>query len=281
MANGFHHILTNLQLSLQFFTVSHDELRLIGTSVQMEVQDHESKLEDFIWNFSKTKNVIKYYNDNKKIKVNPSFEGRVEFNIETYSLTLMNLQKSDSGQYEAQTSDFKDKTVAMYNLSVLEPVETPVLTPVPHQQSKDPCNVTVFCRGHDLSVSFGCYNYTCEESKVRSHGDNTIELYFQDKSIICNHSNAVSWNESIIEMNELCSSEGTITLPLWLWPVIASVAATVILLLLVIGFFALCKWGKTGISSLFFPFTPIGHFGHQREPKSKPNASVSYCLLSR
>uniref|UniRef100_A0A4W4DQC9 Immunoglobulin V-set domain-containing protein n=1 Tax=Electrophorus electricus TaxID=8005 RepID=A0A4W4DQC9_ELEEL len=190
MANGFHHILTNLQLSLQFFTVSHDELRLIGTSVQMEVQDHESKLEDFIWNFSKTKNVIKYYNDNKKIKVNPSFEGRVEFNIETYSLTLMNLQKSDSGQYEAQTSDFKDKTVAMYNLSVLDPVDSPVLTIVPDQQIGDPCNINLTCKGHGLSVSSSCFN----------------ENY--SSSIICNIRNPVSWNMSVMEMKDICHPEG-------------------------------------------------------------------------
>ncbi|XP_026852086.2 uncharacterized protein LOC113568111 isoform X1 [Electrophorus electricus] len=219
-----------------------DMFRQVDSSVQLDIwspKESTEQFDDLSWIFDKNTIVMKYHRETNKTKLYPPYERRAEYNEVTHGLILKDLHRNDSGSYSARISGARDMIVSEYMLYVLEPVETPVLTPVPHQQSKDPCNVTVFCRGHDLSVSFGCYNYTCEESKVRSHGDNTIELYFQDKSIICNHSNAVSWNESIIEMNELCSSE------VWLWPVIASVAATVILLLLVIGFFALCKWGKT------------------------------------
>ncbi|XP_026852955.2 SLAM family member 9 [Electrophorus electricus] len=184
-------------------TVSHEELRLIGTSVQMDAQDHESTFEEFIWRFNKTINLIKYYNETKKMKVNPSYEGRVEVNIETYSLTLKNLQKKDSGLYEAQVTHFKDKIVAMYYLSVFDPVETPGLTYVPDKQIGDPCNITLTCRGHGLSVISSCFNKTCEENEISREGITLYLSVINSSSVICNISNPVSWNMSAIEMKDL------------------------------------------------------------------------------
>uniref|UniRef100_A0AAY5EST7 Immunoglobulin V-set domain-containing protein n=1 Tax=Electrophorus electricus TaxID=8005 RepID=A0AAY5EST7_ELEEL len=185
-------------------TVSHEELRLIGTSVQMDAQDHESTFEEFIWRFNKTINLIKYYNETKKMKVNPSYEGRVEVNIETYSLTLKNLQKKDSGLYEAQVTHFKDKIVAMYYLSVFDPVETPGLTYVLDKQIGDPCNISLTCKGHGLSVISSCFNKTCEKNKNITREGITLYLsVINSSSVICNISNPVSWNMSAIEMKDL------------------------------------------------------------------------------
>ena len=55
----------------------------------------------------------------KKTKQYPAYEGRVEFNEETYSLTLKNLQKTDSGLYEVRASGVEVRAVAEYRLSVL------------------------------------------------------------------------------------------------------------------------------------------------------------------
>ncbi|KAK1790795.1 hypothetical protein P4O66_014651 [Electrophorus voltai] len=218
--------------------VSHEELRLIGTSVQMDAQDHESTFEEFIWKFNKTINLIRYYNETKKKKVHPSYEGRVEFNIETYSLTLKNLQKKDSGLYEAQVSHFKDKTVAMYSLSVFDPVETPGLTYVPDKQIGDPCNINLTCKGHGLSVISSCFKKTCEENQISREGITLYLSVINSSSVICNISNPVSWNMNAIEMKDLkqvCHPKGAeqdqaipgLYHPLWLIAVILVVVVVI------------------------------------------------------
>ena len=75
--------------------------------------------DDLVWVFNGSNNILKYYNDTKKTKQSPAYEGRVEFNEETYSLTLKNLQKTDSGLYEAKASGVVVRVVAEYRLSVL------------------------------------------------------------------------------------------------------------------------------------------------------------------
>ncbi|XP_035383873.1 SLAM family member 9-like isoform X2 [Electrophorus electricus] len=239
------------------FAVSHEELRLIGTSVQMDAQDHESTFEEFIWRFNKTINLIKYYNETKKMRVNPSYEGRVEFNIETYSLTLKNLQKKDSGLYEAQVSHFNDKIVAMYSLSVLDPVETPGLTYVLDKQIGDPCNISLTCKGHGLSVISSCFNKTCEKNKNITREGITLYLsVINSSSVICNISNPVSWNMSAIEMKDLkqvCHRKGAEkedqAIPGLYYPLL--LIAVILVVVVVIGVLMKkkpCKTNSTGSS---------------------------------
>ncbi|KAL7851023.1 hypothetical protein AOLI_G00213790 [Acnodon oligacanthus] len=137
--------------------------------------------------------------------------GRVEFNVETYSLTLKNLQKTDSGLYEAKASGNKVRVVAEYRLSVLDPVEAPVLT---HQLSRDTCNINLTCSSHDLSINSSCEQETCEEKEVTSPGGVTLSLSVNGSTIICNHSNPVSWKKDVLVMRELkrlCAEEGSVS----------------------------------------------------------------------
>ncbi|XP_036411599.1 SLAM family member 6-like [Colossoma macropomum] len=186
--------------SLVSATVSSDVLRLVGDSVQLDIQHPVPEFEDLSWVFNRNKNVVKHYNEIKKTRQHPAYEGRVEFKEETYSLTLKNLQKTDSGLYEAKASGDNITVVAEYRLSVLDPVEAPVLT---HQLNGDACNITLTCRGHDLSINSSCYNETCEEEKVTSPAGVTLSLSVNGSTIICNHSNPVSWKETVLEMREL------------------------------------------------------------------------------
>ncbi|XP_036412804.1 SLAM family member 9-like [Colossoma macropomum] len=159
------------------------------------------------WNNS----VLNYYTETKKTKHYSAYEGRVKFNEETYSLTLKNLQKTDSGLYEAKVSGDEDRVVAEYRLSVLDPVEAPVLT---LQLSRDTCNITLTCRGHDLSISSSCYKEMCEEKEVTSPGGVTLSLSANASSIICNHSNPVSWKKNVLEtrkLKQLCSDEVSVS----------------------------------------------------------------------
>ncbi|XP_076837593.1 CD48 antigen-like isoform X2 [Brachyhypopomus gauderio] len=179
--------------------------RLVGSSIQLDVQHHGYNYEEFTWMFNEDC-MVKYYSKYKDFNIYYPFIGRVKFNKTTHSLILMNLQKSDSGLYTARAFDKNFRTVAKYTLSVWDPVETPVLTAVPDHLSTDPdpCNITLTCRGHDLSVSTRCYNEICEEKEVTSPGGVTLFLSVRNSSsIICNISNPVSWNMSVMEMNNL------------------------------------------------------------------------------
>ncbi|KAL6468205.1 hypothetical protein MHYP_G00238820 [Metynnis hypsauchen] len=189
-------------------TVSSDVFRLTGNSVQLDTQHPVPKFDDLTWVLNTANNVVKFFSQFKKTKQYPGYEGRVEFSEETYCLTLKNLQKTDSGLYEAKTSGDVVTVVAEYRLSVLDPVEAPVLT---HQLSRDTCNITLTCRGHDLSINSSCYKETCEKKEVTSPGDITLSLSVSGSTIICNHSNPVSWKTDVLEMRELkrlCADEG-------------------------------------------------------------------------
>ncbi|XP_036417156.1 SLAM family member 9-like isoform X2 [Colossoma macropomum] len=189
-------------------TVSSEVFGLVDKSVQLDIRHPVLEFDELLWVFNKNNNVLKYYTELKKTEQTPGYEGRVEFNEETYSLTLKNLQKTDSGLYEAKASGNKVRVVAEYRLSVLDPVEAPVLT---HQLNGDACNITLTCRGHDLSINSSCYNETCEEEEVTSPGGVTLSLSVNGSTIICNHSNPASWKKEVLEMEELkrlCADEG-------------------------------------------------------------------------
>ncbi|KAI4886428.1 hypothetical protein NFI96_000483, partial [Prochilodus magdalenae] len=98
---------------------SSDVVRSVGDSVQLDMQDTVPEFDDLSWIFNGGNNVLKYKMETNKAKQYPGYEDRVEINEGTYSLTLKNLQKADSGLYEARTSGFNVKVVAKYRLSVL------------------------------------------------------------------------------------------------------------------------------------------------------------------
>ncbi|KAI4885725.1 hypothetical protein NFI96_026178, partial [Prochilodus magdalenae] len=190
----------NLTICLVLSTGSSDVVRSVGDSVQLDTQRPVPEFDELIWEFNRNKSVVKYYNEFNKTKQFPGYEGRVEFSERTYTLTLKNLQKTDSGLYEARVAGDQVTVVAGYSLSVLDPVEAPVLT---HQIIRHTCNITLTCRGHDLSISSSCYKETCEENNKTSPGGVTLSLSVRGSSIICNHSNLVSWKIKTLEMREL------------------------------------------------------------------------------
>uniref|UniRef100_A0A3B1J5H4 Immunoglobulin domain-containing protein n=1 Tax=Astyanax mexicanus TaxID=7994 RepID=A0A3B1J5H4_ASTMX len=164
-----------------FSAGSSDVSKPVGDSVQLDVQINEQTFYFFIWKHNNN-NILKYYPDGETINYDP-FKDRAEINNKTYSLTLKNLQKTDSGLYEAILSSETDTTLAQYNLSVWDPVEPPVLTVY---KSADSCNSTLTCRGHDLSINSTCYKETCEEKEVTSSGGVALFLSIKDSLIICN-----------------------------------------------------------------------------------------------
>ncbi|KAI4871889.1 hypothetical protein NFI96_029738, partial [Prochilodus magdalenae] len=186
---------------------SSDVFRPVGDSVQLDIQHPVPEFHDLLWIFNRTNVVLKYNKEERQTKLYPAYKDRVEFNEGTYSLTLKNLQKTDSGLYEANTSNSRLTAVAQHSLSVLDPVEAPVLS-----QSSDTCSITLTCRGYFLSIRSSCYKDTCEEKEVTSPGGVTLSLSVRGSSIICNYSNPASWKEALLEMGELaqlCANGGS------------------------------------------------------------------------
>ncbi len=90
-----------------------------GDSVQLDIQTQLPEFDDLLWIYDKSENIVRYNNDSKRVKPHPSYKDRVDFNTETFSLTLKNMQKTDSGLYTARISGLKSKDVITYRVSVI------------------------------------------------------------------------------------------------------------------------------------------------------------------
>ncbi|XP_066508965.1 CD48 antigen-like [Hoplias malabaricus] len=205
-----------LQLIFTLFTLSSntecsDVFVSVGDSVQLHTQEPVPEFRTLFWRFNKNENVLEYLKKYKDITPSPRLKDRWEFNNETYSLTLKNLQKTDSGLYEAIAAGDKGSVVAVYTLSVLDPVEAPVLSAFPKESSSDLCNITVSCRSDDLSINFMCYNKTCQEKTEAQSGNTVLSVFINERSIICNHSNQVSWKNAVLEMRRFCGEKDSVS----------------------------------------------------------------------
>ncbi|XP_062843324.1 uncharacterized protein LOC134302220 [Trichomycterus rosablanca] len=183
---------------------SSDVYKLVNSEVQLDTQIENFQFDYFRWMF-KRDDILIYFSGSKIIIKYEGYKDRVEFNTETQSLTLKNLQKTDSGLYEAKAESNKVKTVARYTLHVLDPVKEPELTPV-SQQSSDSCNVTCLGLTHSINSSFD--KRTCEESETLTEGVSyTLSLCVNGSHVICNHSNPVSSKVFSAEIIQLCPRE--------------------------------------------------------------------------
>uniref|UniRef100_A0A673IBH8 Immunoglobulin V-set domain-containing protein n=1 Tax=Sinocyclocheilus rhinocerous TaxID=307959 RepID=A0A673IBH8_9TELE len=71
-----------------------------GASVQLDIQ----QLPEFdllSWMNDKSESIVRYNSDSKRVTPHGSYKDRVDFNDTTFSLTLKNMQKTDSGLYTA------------------------------------------------------------------------------------------------------------------------------------------------------------------------------------
>ncbi|XP_064786441.1 uncharacterized protein LOC135509583 isoform X2 [Oncorhynchus masou masou] len=91
-----------------------------------------------------------------------------------------------------------------------ERVESPVLTVDSNSTINGICNVTVTCRGQNTSVTSSCNSSTCSQVGRERKGAETstvplLSVYLAGGSIICNHSNQVSWANDTKKIVQLCS----------------------------------------------------------------------------
>ncbi|XP_041659781.1 uncharacterized protein LOC121520413 isoform X2 [Cheilinus undulatus] len=133
------------------------------------------------------------------------YESRAIFFAQNDSLLLKNVQLSDSGVYTAHVTSDSVTDVAKYKLTVQDPVSRVELKV--KFCSSDSSNLTVICRTLDSNISstFTCRNQTCSHDG----GEGTtpgasLDVYLENGSVICNHSNHVSSEKDVMKIEDLC-----------------------------------------------------------------------------
>uniref|UniRef100_A0A7N8YNQ2 Immunoglobulin V-set domain-containing protein n=1 Tax=Mastacembelus armatus TaxID=205130 RepID=A0A7N8YNQ2_9TELE len=171
-----------------------------GKDVTLDVMtDGFHELDFVLWRFNTSSVIVRFF-PGKEPSVSEVYTGRVEFPQKKYSVTLKNLQESDSGVYTAQLiGSAETQTVAEHKLT-LDSVSS----------SSDSCNLTVTCSTQDSDITsrVTCDTTTChqeggESSKVTTSGA-SLRLYLVNSTINCNHSNQVSWTKDTKETGQAC-----------------------------------------------------------------------------
>ncbi|XP_068460644.1 SLAM family member 7-like [Clinocottus analis] len=196
------------------------------------------------WKFNKTVDLVRFPLVGE-LKVFPNFTGRIEFPGENFSVKLKNLQKADSGVYTARvlTPD-GDKQPAEYKVTVQDPV-SPVNLSVDSRVSRSSasCTFNVTCSTQDAHISstFTCVQTTCsqeggEQAEVTTSGA-SLQVYLSDSSIICHHSNQVTWTKDFKKIEHVCPHyDDPVPVPV-LVIVICVIILLVICVLLVLFFY--------------------------------------------
>uniref|UniRef100_A0A8C1S7Y8 Si:dkey-53k12.1 n=1 Tax=Cyprinus carpio TaxID=7962 RepID=A0A8C1S7Y8_CYPCA len=195
-----------------------------GASVQLNIQTQQlPEFDDLYWTNDKSENLGKYTKESNKTKLHSSYKDRVDFNDKTFSVTLKNMQKTDSGLYRARASGESENDIVTYRVSVIDAVEAPVLTVNSNWSSPEPCIFT--CIASNITVSFIYDSSICSPEEVTSSDHYTLRLSCSGDSIMCNYSNPVSWKTDTEKVNELCTvNEGkheASVFPLWVIAIIS------------------------------------------------------------
>uniref|UniRef100_A0A8C6SCE1 Natural killer cell receptor 2B4 immunoglobulin domain-containing protein n=1 Tax=Neogobius melanostomus TaxID=47308 RepID=A0A8C6SCE1_9GOBI len=189
---------------------SSSQTRFIQTNrdLQLTVPEEVQLGRDiFNWRFNDRNNIIRLLRG--EVDHSDDYKNRVDFFKQNLSLILKNVQLSDSGIYTAEVSGKREDVIlSTYDVRVEAPVSPVLLSVDSVFNSPESCNFTVSCTTElspSISRSFTCDRRTCEEaSPAPSDPAPSLHLYLSDVSIICNHSNHVSWRKDTKEKQQVC-----------------------------------------------------------------------------
>ncbi|XP_043088365.1 CD48 antigen [Puntigrus tetrazona] len=200
-----HHLFASLILFIcnTVFSAEISVFVQTGDSVELYIQTLP-EFDDLSWRKDKSEMIVRYTNETKRVKLHPSYKDRVDFNDKTFSLTLKNIQETDSGLYIARVSGETETDIATYRVSVIDAVEAPVLNS--KVSSSDSCTVNFTCSAQEFMINSTYQNNRCSPEEVTSQ-INTLILDCSEESIICNHSNPVSWKEVRMSITQICEEK--------------------------------------------------------------------------
>ncbi|XP_067109853.1 uncharacterized protein [Osmerus mordax] len=182
---------------------------LKGQDVRLELKKHvnQDEIIVLIWKFNE--DVVVRYVPMSEDPVLKEYKNKAIFSKENFSLLIKNLQEADSGSYSVTVTRSVKEIKNLYLIVVQDKVDPPVLTVAWNTFTADSCNMTVTCRTLNTSVSSTCNNITCSQVGGDRGGVVTstapLLIYVSGGSIICNHSNQVSWAEDTKEIKALCT----------------------------------------------------------------------------
>ncbi|XP_043074776.1 natural killer cell receptor 2B4-like [Puntigrus tetrazona] len=176
-----------------------------GDSVTLDIKNKPLlNFRRLLWVKDQSENIIRCVNESGDLKFN-NYKDRVDFNNKTLSVTLKNMQKTDSGLYTATAIGERTTSVAEHNVLVIDPVDSPVLKGNFTMISVNVCVVNVSCSGPDQTIRHSYHSNDCTQEEVTSSGVQTLALYCRKNRVVCNYSNPVSWKNQTIEINQLCT----------------------------------------------------------------------------
>uniref|UniRef100_A0A087XBU9 Immunoglobulin V-set domain-containing protein n=1 Tax=Poecilia formosa TaxID=48698 RepID=A0A087XBU9_POEFO len=164
-----------------------------------------------LWKFVPHDVLVAFFPSGKS-SVRGVYVGRIDLLENKHSIKLKNLQKSDSGLYTAIVTATSEEVLAEHKVTVQASVDPvgPVDLTVSMSSDSSSCNLTATCTadGTDINSTFRCAAKTClqeggEGPKVTKSGA-SLHLSLSCSSIVCNHSNQVSWTEKTTEIDHLC-----------------------------------------------------------------------------
>uniref|UniRef100_A0A8C6PJI2 Immunoglobulin subtype domain-containing protein n=1 Tax=Nothobranchius furzeri TaxID=105023 RepID=A0A8C6PJI2_NOTFU len=181
-----------------------------GGDLNLDVSDADfpKTFDLFFWKF-KTENVMVTYQPNGEPNIREEYRRRIEVSEKKYSVRLKHLTKGDSGTYVARVTAGKDRILAEYDVTVQDPV-SPVDLISDSVSKNSTCNVTAACTTPESSISssFRCDAKTCYQEGGRSEvntSGGSLRIYLLAESIICNHSNQVSWLKNETNLRSFCT----------------------------------------------------------------------------